>query len=364
MASDFYRLTEMDKHNPNYAILLGERANGKSGAVKERVIEKALEKQTIVCGLIRRLQEDIKASVIKTYFNDNFLIDKIKKLSKNKYNYIHYYQRQFYFAHIDKEGNIEKGFPFCEVFALSDAERYKSSAVFPNMEIIIFEEFTTANRYINGQGEVEIFMNLCSTLLRLHKGTVYMIANKLSRVCPYFSEWSLRSIPRIKEGEIHEYIYQDSQGTEVKICVEMCASPKHKKSGMFFGRIGKQIDSSAWSCKEYPHLIGDLADYDKLYSLSLEHLDFSFNILLLCHKTEDFLCVYIYPKKMQISERLITEEYSSNILISPTLQSRNKAECLIHDLINQNKLVFPCNLVGEDFYSTIKNMKKNPFLLY
>lgn len=82
MASDFYRLTEMDKHNPNYAVLLGERANGKSGAVKERLIEKALEKQTIVGGLVRRLDEDIKASVIKSYFNDSFLIDKIKKLSK------------------------------------------------------------------------------------------------------------------------------------------------------------------------------------------------------------------------------------------------------------------------------------------
>ena len=362
MANDFYRLDELKKHSPQYAILLGERANGKSGAVKEDVIKTALKEKTICSALIRRLDEDIKASIIQAYFNDEFLIDIIKKESKGKYNYIHYYQRQFYFAHIDKEGNIEKGFPFCVVFSISSAERYKSSAVYPNLKIIIFEEFTTANRYL--KNEVEVFMNLCSTLFRLHTGIVYMIANKISRVCPYFSEWSLRGIPKLKEGQIDDYIFQDSQGTEVKICVEMCASPKHKKSGMFFGRIGKNIDTSAWSSKEYPHLQGDYADYDILYALSLEHLDFKFNIMLLQHKIEDFLCVYIYPSKMKISDRLITEEYSTDFLKSPCLNARNKAEVLINELVNNNKLVFPSNLIGEDFYSTIKNMKKYPLSLY
>ncbi len=219
-----------------------------------------------------------------------------------------------------------------------------------------------SNLYL--KNEVEVFMNLCSTLFRLHTGIVYMIANKISRVCPYFSEWSLRGIPKLKEGQIDDYIFQDSQGTEVKICVEMCASPKHKKSGMFFGRIGKNIDTSAWSSKEYPHLQGDYADYDILYALSLEHLDFKFNIMLLQHKIEDFLCVYIYPSKMKISDRLITEEYSTDFLKSPCLNARNKAEVLINELVNNNKLVFPSNLIGEDFYSTIKNMKKYPLSLY
>lgn len=360
--SDFYRLTEMEKHSPQYAILLGERANGKSGAVKEKLIRQALKEKCLCGGLIRRLDEDIKAGVISTYFNDEFLIDIIKKESVGKYNYIHYYQRQFYFAHIDKEGKIEKGFPFCAVFALSNAERYKSSSVYPNMTTLIYEEFTTTKRYL--KNEVEIFMNLVSSLFRLHSGTVYMIANKISRVCPYFSEWSLRSIPKLKEGQIDEYIFTDSQGADVKICVEMCASPKHKKSGMFFGRIGKNIDSSAWNSQEYPHLIGDYADYDILYALSLEHLDFKFNIMLLQHKQDDFICVYVYPSKMKVSDRLITEEYSSDFMKSPTLNRNNKAECLINQLVNNNKLVFPSNLVGEDFYSTIKNMKKNPFMLY
>lgn len=363
MSNDFYRLDEMDKHeNTRYAILLGERANGKSGAVKERLIRTALKEKNICGGLIRRLDEDIKPTIIQSYFNDEFLINIIKKESKNKYNCIQYYQRHFYFAHIDKDGNIERGFPFCAVFSLSNAERYKSSAVYPNMKILIFEEFTTANRYL--KNEVDIFMNLCSTLFRLNTGIVYMIANKISRICPYFTEWSLRSIPTIKENEIHEYIFNDSQGAEVKICVEMCGSPKHKKSGMFFGRIGKNIDTSAWSCQEHPHLVGDYSDYNILYALSLEHLDFKFNIMLLQHIKEDFLCVYVYPSKMYINDRVLTEEYSTNYLKTPNLNAKNKAECIINELVNNNKLVFPSNLVGEDFYTTIKNMKKNPFSLY
>lgn len=359
--NEFYRLNEIKKKEAQYNILLGERANGKSGAVKEEAVRLGLKTKSVCTALIRRFDEDIKGAVISSYFNDTFISEIIKKESKGKYNCVSFYQRTFYFAYIDVNGKIDRGFAFCKVFSIADDERYKSSTVEPNIQIIIFEEFTTNKTYLSN--EVTRFMNLCSTILRLNAGKVYMIANKVSRVCPYFSEWYLKNIPKQKEGSIDLYEYEDLQGNTVKIAVELCASPSHKKSGMFFGRVGKQIDGGAWETKEHPHLLGDLADYQILYSLTLKHLDFKFNICLLLHTTEEFLCVYVYPASIKIHDRILTEEYATSYLTTPTLLADNEAEKLINDLYKRNKVVFPTNLVGEDFTTVISNMKKHPFTL-
>lgn len=358
---EFYRLDDIKKKEAQYNILLGERANGKSGAVKEDAVRLGLKTKKISTALLRRYDEDIRSSVISSYFNDKFINDIIIKESKGKFNCVSFYQRNFYFSKINEDGTIERGFAFCKVFSIADDERYKSSTVEPDIEIIIFEEFTTNKTYL--YNEVTRFMNLCSTILRLNSGRVYMIANKVSRVCPYFTEWCLKNIPKQKEGSIDVYEFEDIQGSVVKIAVELCASSTHKKSGMFFGMIGKQIDGGSWECKEHPHLIGDLSDYNILYALTLKHLDFKFNICLLNHLKDDFLCVYVYPSSIKTHNRVLTEEYSASYLTTPTLLKNNRAECLINELFRLNKFVYPNNLIGEDFCTVLANMKQNPFTL-
>lgn len=363
MKRDFYRLDRLLDIGACWNILLGERANGKSFAVKEYALNQALLEGNITCALIRRLDEDIKASVISAYFNDAGLIEMIKKKTDGRYNCIHYYQRKFYFAHYDSETDkITKGFPFCVVFALANAERYKSSTVFPTLKTVIFEEFTTEKYYLTN--EVSKLMNMCSTLFRLNTGKVFMIANKISRVCPYFQEFGFqRGVPKMKEGQLDTYTLKTLDGDDVKIAVEMCASPKHAKNGMFFGKNAKVINGSEWEVHEHPHLDGKLSDYDKLYELTLEHMEFTFNILLLAHKTQDHLCVFVYPAKIKKCDRLITEEYSTSQFVTPALDSRFKAEVLIQDLVERNKLVYPNNQIGEDFGTVIQNMQQNPFNL-
>ena len=363
MKQDFYRLDRILQTGAIWNVLLGERANGKSYAVKEYAINQALSEKNITCALIRRLDEDIKASVICDYFNDTGLINMLKKKSEGKYNCITYYQRKFYFSYYDEEKDkVTKGFPFCVVFALANAERYKSSTVFPTLKTVIFEEFTTEKFYLTN--EVNKLMNLCSTLFRLNTGKVFMIANKISRVCPYFVEFGFqKGVPKMKEGQLDTYTFKTIEGNDVKISVEMCASPKHAKSGMFFGKNAKVINGSEWETHEHPHLYGNLSDYDTLYKLSLEHMEFSFNILLLSHKTEDFLCVYVYPATLKTFDRLLTEQYSIKQSVTPTLDSRIKAEVLIQDLVERNKLVYPDNQIGEDFTSVLNNMKQSPFNL-
>ena len=363
MKTDFYRLDRILKTGATWNVLLGERANGKSYAVKEHAIIEAFECNNISCALIRRLDEDVKASIINAYFNDEGLIELVKKLSKGRYNCITYYQRKFYFSFYDEDKDkITKGFAFCVVFALNNAERYKSSTVYPTLKTVIFEEFTTEKCYLTN--EVSKLMNLCSTLFRLNTGKVFMIANKISRVCPYFGEFGFqKGVPKMKEGQLDTYTYKTLDGNDVKISVEMCASPKHAKNGMFFGKNAKVINGSEWETHEHPHLFGSLSDYAQLYELTLEHMEFAFNILLLQHYEEGFLAVYVYPATVKKHDRVLSEMYSTSDLITPTLDSRIKAEVLIADLIARNKLVFPSNLIGEDFETVITNMKQSPFTL-
>lgn len=360
--NDFYDMTELKKHNADYNILLGERSNGKSFQVKMEMIKTGLDSTQITSALIRRYEEDIRATYISTYFDDEALKKYITDSTDGKYNCVDFYQRRFYFAHYDEESTkIERGHAFCIAFALAEDERYKSSTVFPKIKIVSFEEFITNRMYL--KDEVRRFMNLCSTIIRLNKAKIYLIGNTISRVCVYYNEWCLRGVTKMKEGQIDEYIFKDSQNNDVKICVELCKSPQHKKSGMFFGRIGQQIESGAWACAEHPHLKGDFSEYDVLYSMTLKHLDFKFNVVLCQHIEDGFLCVYVYPSTMKTHERILSEEYSENVLQTPNLMKSKKIERIIAQLVVENKVVYPTNLIGEDFLTTLKNMNSNPFIL-
>lgn len=360
MGNKYYSLKEINKKEAQYNIILGMRSNGKSYAVKEHLVKEALNKDTVTGVLVRRLDADIKKSIIENYFDDI----PIKKLSGGSYDCFSFWQGTFYFAHIEEDGKVTRDKKFCRVLALANDERYKSSTVLPEVTTIIYEEFTTNKLYLNN--EVERFFNLISTVCRNKEVKVYMIANKISRVCPYFSELNLKGIPKMDDvhGQIDLYEFKTLDGNVVKIAVEMCAPIENKKtSGMFFGLASKNIDGTEWQTSEHPHLIGTVKDYEILKELSLQHLDFTFNIMLLLHKKEEFMCVYVYPAHIKVHDRLLTGQYDANRNHTPTLHAKNKAECMIARLIKDNKLVFPTNLVGEDFYSTINNMKTYPFML-
>lgn len=90
-------------------------------------------------------------------------------------------------------------------------------------------------------------------------------------------------------------------------------------------------------------------------------MGFKFNIYLLNHKEDCFQCVYVYPASLKTFDRCLQEEYSSSPMISPTLHKNNKAECMISRLVKDNKMVFPTNLIAEDFITCIKNMSVYPF---
>lgn len=356
--SKYYSTKKIRKEDAQYNIVLGERTNGKSYAVKSDALILAWKEKKCKFAIIRRRAEDIKNKLIEDYFEDMVQDKYIHKLTGGEYDAITVWQGVIYFSK-NENGKTVKSFPIGRVFSVSTATRYKSTQ-YPDIDEIIYEEFITDELYL--KDEVKIFMNLVSTIARDRKVKVWLIGNNINVVCPFFNEWSLHNIPNMPQGQIDIYNFSDVENNTVKIAVEYCGNAEKKKSGMFFGNIGKNIDKGEWQTHEHPHLIGELKDYEKIYALSLEHSFLYFNIDLLIK--DGFATIYVYPtKQYKMRKRLLTENYIDDIMNSRCLNKSNKAECLINDLFNKKRICFSHNLCGENFYNAIKNMEICPFNL-
>ena len=186
----YYSIKNLKSTNAQYMILLGERANGKSYQVKHTVIEDFIKDETKFIYL-RRWKSDIKTSAVEIYFAD---VD-VPKLTNGEWEGIYAWQNSIYFYKYNDAGKkIKKEIGmYC---ALNEAERYKSWA-FVDFGNIIYEEFITDQTYLDN--EPTRLQQFVSTVLRLNSGHVYMVGNTLSRVCPYFHEWSLEGVLKQKQ---------------------------------------------------------------------------------------------------------------------------------------------------------------------
>ena len=351
---EYYSSAEILKKDAQYNLIIGERSNGKSYDIKiNHGIKKAFEKQKCTFALLKRYAEDIKGSFVDEYFADV----PVKKITKNKYNYITGYRGSIYLANIDEEGKIEKGLCVGKVFALSNDERYKSRA-YPDMEDLIFEEFTTANFYL--KNEVKRLMQLVSTIFRRRKGYVWMIANTISRISPYFTEWALSNVYTMQQGQIDLYNFKDENGNVTKIAVEYCSNAGDKKSSMFFGNYSKNINSGSWEVDEYPHLPCEYNDKDLsiIYQIGYVYNDFAFIISLCIYDGNKFL--YIKPAKKlndwwRLPTRVLYNKFMVDKNFTRTLNRERKIERIISDLFRENKICYSHNLCGADFNTCRKN---------
>lgn len=350
----YYRISNIEKTNAQYRILLGERANGKSYAVKEHCLLKAYENGDEF-GLLRRYKQDVRESDIEAYFADM----PIYSITSGEYDMITVYRGCIYFSKIDEDGKIVRGKKCGHVFYLSGNERFKSQA-FPYITDIIYEEFVTNKMYLpNEPSELQHFI---STIARRRLITVWLIGNTISRVCPYYSEWGLKNIPYQKQGTIEIYKFSTNQVDDngnavvIKIAVENCANSGNN-SKMFFGKTGEQITSGQWETKEQPHLPRSYEEYELIYELLFADMGFNFVIQLLINK-DGGLITYIYPftKKRNIN-RVVTSVFSDSPFVTRYLRSDNPAELQIKNCLINGKVCFSDNLTGCDFMQILENRK-------
>ena len=344
--SKYYSLDRINKILAQYKLLIGQRSNGKSFAVKYACLERAYKNKTKFVYL-RRYDKNIKTNAVTAYFADM----PIDKITKGEFTHVICDRGCLYFANYDLDQlKYIKGPEIGRAVALNVAEGYKSQA-FVNYDRIIFEEFLTNKSYLEDE-PVEL-MNIVSTIFRDNDGVVYLIGNTISRVCPYFSEWELKGTLNMKPGEIQTYAFHrtdvDGKDIETLIAVEMCES-LGSPSRMIFGRSANAIASGHWEVYDKPKLPGKLEEFVVNYEIMIERQDFKFVMKLLTDPSNggSFLYVYPYSGTRKII-RVLSDRFSTDPYTTYTLLNDDECECLIKQLLAQRKVCYSDNITGSDF---------------
>lgn len=333
----------------SYYILLGMRANGKSYQVKKTIIEDAYNSEDEKFVIIRRWQRDMKQLNITEYFDDMPVLT----LTKGEYSGIQAYQGFIYFTKLDEHDKVVRSNPIGRYLALNKAEEYKSQA-FVGYKNIVYEEFITDDTYLTD--EPRRLSQLISTIARLSKLRVFMVGNTLSRLNPYFAEWSLEGALRMSPGEIQVYHFHMDDNT-IDIAVEMCGVIKYENN-MFFGQASKQIIKGEWDVHDLPKLIKPREYYDFIYEVMLTYQSFKFVIELLINPVDGCPIVHIYPyTKNRKIMRQLTTEFSDNIFVTSKLDRNKCPEQMIINCFNLGKICYSDNLTGTDFGHVLKEIQ-------
>lgn len=332
----------------DYHILLGERSNGKSYAVKHYCIDEYMKhKHRFI--LLRRYTVESKNFMMESYFDD---VD-VFKITNGEYNAINIYRNGIYFAIIDDNSKVHRGEQIGMVMSLSIANHYKSMSLL-QYKNLIYEEFITDDLYI--MNEPFELQNLVSTIARRNKIKVFLIGNTISRLCPYFTEWSLVNIPRQKIGTIDIYNMETDQKDDndnpvtIKIAVEMCEN-SGSNSKMFFGTQSKQIVNGTWKSKDYPHLPYKYKDCEVVYGVHFIVYNMTYTSEILS-KGDDYF-IYTYPTSKIKYQRIIKKEFELNMLVTDRLIPLTRGDIIYKKLLMANKLTFSDNLTGEEYHSGI-----------
>ena len=94
-----------------------------------------------------------------------------------------------------------------------------------------------------------------------------------------------------------------------------------------------------------------------VYEVALEYQTFAFVLQLLIDPEEGTRLLYVYPRtKQRKIERLITDKFSDDIMTTRYFKD-TKAEQIMVDCIDNNKVCFSDNLTGNDFTNVIEMLK-------
>lgn len=348
----YYRLDRADIYKDyNFKILVGTRSPGKSYAVKERIIEEAVNKKRFV--YVRRYEMETKGYMVEPYFED--MTPVIEKYTDGKANTMLVDRRRVYFGKMDEEGKKTKVGEYVGSVVYLAGQHHFKSLMYPKTGNMIFEEFITDEGYLDD--EPKKLMSLISTVCRQGECTVYLIGNTMTRSCPYFWEWALKGVPTMPVDSIglyqHEQQNADGSTSVVKIYVEHCAPPD-KVGAMYIGE--PTITQGGWTSHEQPRFPFPLTDCEKLYTMYLKvgFLGYTLNVVITPEKD---VLLYINPTKPELFKthiRVLTSEWNSTSLYQVKLRDDIKGQAIIRKLISMEKWAFSDNLTGEEFKQYLK----------
>lgn len=353
----FYNPTSIDKKNATYNIIFGERSNGKTYAM----LKKALEcycKDGSQMAYVRRWKEDITGRRAQRLFSGINENGEVEKITEGKFTGVHYYAGRFYLCNYDENGKAIYGDNdiIAFTFALSDSEHDKSTS-FPNVNLIVFDEFLTNRLYLND--EFVLFMNVVSTIVRKRENVkIYMLGNTVNKYCPYFSEMGLNHILKMKQGTIDVYRYGESPLT---VAVEYCKSlntgrMQTNKYFAFNNPKLEMITGGAWEMNIYPHLPHRYKPRDILATYFIEFNDAIFQCEIIDASGEVF--TYIHKKTTPIkkgSDLVYSLEPSASPYYNRNIfKPMNKVQERILWFFKHDKVFYQSNDIGDAVSNYLK----------
>ena len=334
------------KEKAQYIMVFGERGPGKTYCAKklalEQFIESGYQTQSVY---IRRWELDLKMSKGAEFFDDIVKNDLINELTNGEYTCIYGRANEYYLANYDEDKDkvIPMAIPFMKTLALSQSQHHKSRS-FPNVELVIFDEFLTRGTYLTN--EFKTFTEMVSTVVR-DRATVkiVMFGNTVNRHSPYFREMGLNKVIRnMKPGTIEMH----TSKKKTKVVIEYTPTPGtnatiKKPSDIYFGFDNpgmKMITDGDWEVDIYPHLNFEYYDHEikYFYHIIWEEEVIRCDII----KKHGTIFSYMHLTEYEVDDIIKYNEDTGEIYIE---KLDNK-----HRVYHTEQLIFPnwhCNIVKE-----------------
>lgn len=296
----YYSLDRIKTYNAHYNLIFGERSNGKTYACLNDILMAYKEKKH-QGAYIRRWDEDIVAKRMSVLFDGHVKNGTVAKIFKEEgWTDVYYYAGKFFLCRYEEGKRITDQNPFCYCFSLSAMEHDKSTS-YPDVYIIVFDEMLTRGMYLNN--EYVLLMNVLSTIIRDRTGIViYLLGNTVNKYCPYFDEFGLKHIAKMKAGTIDLYEYGESG---LRMAVEYADSPtkEGKPSDVYFAFDNpslKMITQGTWETALYPHLMMKYHPSDVVFEFFIMFQD----AILHCEVVvmDDTKFIYIHDKTSEIKK--------------------------------------------------------------
>lgn len=369
----FYTLDNINKIDAHYNIIFGQRSNGKTFAVLERILRRYYELGK-KGAIIRRYDVDFQGKRASDLFehliNNEVRGNVIEEITNGEWTGIYYYSLRWYLCKYNEKGiRIKDTEPFLYAFALNTMEHDKGVS-YPDIDTIFFDEFMTRKYYL--QDEFVTFTNVLSTIIRKRDDVkIYMCANTVNKYGNlYFSEMGITRYKDMKPGDLDTYQFAVHGNKTLKIAVEY-ADARNKNgspSDIYFAFDNpklKMITNGIWEMALYPHLP---YQYDKK-----KDIDFTFFI---CWETEILQCevirllepdvVFIYAHRKTTELKYTDNDliYSTNYDARPNWRRKitqpvYEFERKITHLIKNDKIFFQDNEIGEIWRNYIQWCRKD-----
>ena len=355
MSKKYYSCSRIKEIDAQFKLLLGGRNIGKSYAVKHDIVRECYQegKEFIY---LRRWDEDIKTKYVEQYFTD---LD-VTGITEGKYTDVYVWQSKIYLCNYNEAHKPTDKMLIGYAHSLNQGERYKSQ-IFLKVDYLLFEEFITDKQYL--PNEPSQLQEYTSTIFRERRGVVYLIGNTISKLCPYFNEWNLQKVDRMRTHAIQ--IFENSTDVEtpngtttvvVRVAVEMCGA-ENILSKMAFGDSASMIVKNSWRQKTVPQVSKEmLLQSSEVYHLYVVADNLSFKMTLFVHQGRAYW--YVVPQTKELlrpnEERIITKTASFSPLHTNGFTPLTDVEKTAFDLILQNKVYYCSNSCGSDFEQVLK----------